>query len=139
MKPLDLFREIAQALAAEVESVSTDSKRLKLRTLLAKFGYEKRSGSNTAEIAKDLSEADLSVNPPMVRYGDSWEISTEDWIYLSIVKESTESSSANQPSPRRDWNSDGLFDKVAGLLLRTEREVEIKFVVPLLVLLGCTE
>ena len=57
MKSPDLFPGIAQALAVDVESASSDSKRLKLRTLLAKFGYEKRSDSNTAEITRVLSEA----------------------------------------------------------------------------------
>jgi hypothetical protein len=139
MKSPELFPEIAQALAVDVESASTDSKRLKLRTLLAKFGYEKRSDSNTAEITRVLNEADLTVNPPLVRYGDTWEIGTEDWIYLSIVKETCTSSGTKQPSPPRDWNSDEWFDKVAGLLLRTEREVEIKFAVPLLIRLGFTD
>ena len=139
MKTPDLFSEIAQALAADVESASSDSKRLKLRTLLAKFGYEKRSDSNTAEITKALSEAGLAVNPPLVRYGDIWEISTEDWIYLSIVKKSVDDSTVKKPSPPRDWNSDGWFDRVAGLQLRTEKEVEIKFAVPLLIRLGYSD
>jgi hypothetical protein len=139
MKSPDLFPEIAQALAADVESASSESKRLKLRTLLAKFGYEKRSDSNTAEITMALSEAGLTVNPPLVRYGDNWEISTEDWIYLSIVKETSEGSDTKQLSAPRDWNSDGWFNKVASLQLRTEREVEIKFAVPLLIRLGYTD
>ena len=125
MKSPDQFPEIARALASDVEGAASDSKRLKLRTLLAKFGYEKRSDSNTAEITKVLSEAGLAVNPPLVRYGESWEISTEDWIYLSIAKESAENSSHSHPSPSRDWNSDGWFDRVASLLLRTEKEVRL--------------
>jgi hypothetical protein len=139
MKTPDLFSEIAQVLAADVESASSDSKRLKLRTLLAKFGYEKRSDSNTAEITKALSEAGFAVNPPLVRYGDTWEISTEDWIYLSIVKESIDDLTIKKPSPPPDWNSDGWFDRVAGLQLRTEKEVEIKFAVPLLIRLGYSD
>ncbi|HHG2223781.1 MULTISPECIES: type I restriction enzyme HsdR N-terminal domain-containing protein [unclassified Synechococcus] len=138
MKSPDQFPAIAQALASDVESAASDSKRLKLRTLLAKFGYEKRSDSNTAEITKALSEAGLVVNPPLVRYGDNWEISTEDWIYLSIAKDSVESISRGV-SPPRSWNSDGWFDRVASLLLRTEKEVEIKFAVPLLIRLGYSE
>ena len=90
MKSPDQLPEIARALASDVEGAASDSKRLKLRTLLAKFGYEKKSDSNTAEITNVLSEAGLAVNPPLVRYGESWEISTEDWIYLSIAKESVE-------------------------------------------------
>ena len=139
MKSPDQFPEIAQALAADVESAASDSKRLKLRTLLAKFGYEKRSDSNTSEITKVLSDEGLSINPPLVRYGDSWEISTEDWIYLSIAKSSDNSSSQRLPEPPRDWNSDGWFDRIASLLLRSEKEVEIKFAIPLLIRLGYSD
>jgi hypothetical protein len=139
MKSPDQFPEIAQALAADVESAASDSKRLKLRTLLAKFGYEKRSDNNTSEITKVLSDAGLAINPPLVRYGDSWEISTEDWIYLSIAKGSDNSSSQRLPEPPRDWNSDGWFDRIASLLLRSEKEVEIKFAVPLLIRLGYSD
>ena len=139
MKSPDQFPEIAQALAADVESAASDSKRLKLRTLLAKFGYEKRSDNNTSEITKVLSDAGLAINPPLVRYGDSWEISTEDWIYLSIANGSDNSSIQRLPEPPRDWNSDGWFDRIASLLLRSEKEVEIKFAVPLLIRLGYSD
>jgi hypothetical protein len=139
MKTPDQFPEIAQALAADVESAASDSKRLKLRTLLAKFGYEKRSDNNTSEITKALSDAGLAINPPLVRYGDSWEISTEDWIYLSIANGSDNSSIQRLPEPPRDWNSDGWFDRIASLLLRSEKEVEIKFAVPLLIRLGYSD
>lgn len=139
MKPIDQFPAIARGLADDVESAAADSKRLKLRTLLAKFGYEKRSDSNTAEITRVLGEAGLSVNPPLVRYGDTWEISTEDWIYLSKAVESFESIADSRVAPPSDWNADGWFDRVVGLELRTEKEVEIKFVVPLLLRLGYTD
>lgn len=139
MKSPDQFPEIAQALAADVESAASNSKRLKLRTLLAKFEYEKRSDNNTSEITKVLSDAGLAVNPPLVRYGDSWEISTEDWIYLSIAKDSGDSSTQRLPEPPRNWNSDGWFERIASLLLRSEKEVEIKFAVPLLFRLGYSD
>jgi hypothetical protein len=138
MKTPYQFPTIAQALAYDVYSAATDSKRLKLRKLLAKFGYEKRSDTNTAETTKALSEAGLAVNPPLVRYGDNWDITTEDWIYLFIAKDSVKSV-IRGISPPRDWNSDGWFDKVASLLLRTEKEVEIKFVAPLLNHLGYSD
>lgn len=136
MKSPDQFPAIARALADDVQRASADSKRLKLRTLLAKFGYEKRSDSNTAEITRVLSEAGLSVNPPLVRYGDAWEISTEDWIYLSTAERPSIDSAAVRLTPPVDWNADGWFDRAPGLELRSEKEVEIKFVVPLLLRLG---
>ena len=141
MKSPDRFPEIARALAFDVEGAASDSKRLKLHTLLAKFGYEKRSDSNTAEITKALSEAGLAVNPPLVRYGESWEISTEDWIYLSVAEDVIDGSGHSDPSISlpSSWNSDGWFDRVARLLLRTEQEVGIKFAVPLLLRLGYSD
>lgn len=41
----------------------------------------------------------------------------------------------NDPLPPT-WNADGWFDRIADLDLRTEKEVEIKFIVPLLARLG---
>lgn len=136
MKRPDDFSVIAGAIAASVRCAASASKRLKLRTLLGKFGYEKRSDSNTAEITRVLSEAGLAINPPLLRYGDNWEISTEDWIYLSIADRPDDELSTKSPSPPANWNEDGWFDRVAGLTLRTEKEVEIKFAVPLLTRLG---
>jgi hypothetical protein len=140
MKPSAHFPDVAQALATDVDRASSNTKRLKLKTLLAKFGYEKRSDSNTAEITQALSDAGLAVNPPLVRYGETWEISTDDWVYLSMNEE----PSASEVSPRltalpQDWNADGWFDRVPGLLLRSEMEVEIKFAVPLLRKLGYSD
>lgn len=127
------------SLHTEVGRSVNGAKRLKLRTLLAKFGYSKRSDSNTTEITRLLSDAGLALNPPIVRFGDSWEITPEDWIYLSSRE--TEEKPADQtilalPS---SWNADGWFDRVASLELRTEKEVEIKFIVPLLNKLGYTD
>jgi hypothetical protein len=127
------------SLRADVERSASGAKRLKLRTLLAKFGYSKRSDSNTAEITRLLSEAGLAMNPPIVRFGESWEITQEDWIYLSIPDAEEESTDLHRSTLPRTWNSDGWFDRIAGMELRTEKEVEIKFIVPLLVRLGYTD
>lgn len=42
-------------------------------------------------------------------------------------------------APPPGWNADGWFDKISDLELRTEKEVEIKFIVPLLRRLGYTD
>jgi hypothetical protein len=127
------------SLRADIERSASGAKRLKLRTLLAKFGYSKRSDGNTAEITRLLSEAGLSMNPPIVRFGESWEITPEDWIYIS-VREAEEKPIDPSLSPLpRMWNADGWFDRIAGMELRTEKEVEIKFIVPLLARLGYTD
>ena len=55
----------------EVAQSKSHTKRLKLRTLLSKFGYSKRSDANTAEITKLLSDTGMALNPPIVRLNQS--------------------------------------------------------------------
>lgn len=126
---------IASAIKSDVEKSDKGSKRLKLRTLLAKFGVEKRSDVNTARITELLTCEGLSINPPIVRFGERWEISQRDWIYLSC------NALPEQPTPSvlSTWNADGWFDRVSELELRTEKEVETKFIIPLLARLGYAE
>ena len=123
---------VAAALRADVERATAGAKRLKLRTLLAKFGYAKRTDSNTAEITRLLSAVGLTLNPPIVRFGEAWEITFDGWIYLS---DDVPDVPPTDPLPPT-WNADGWFDRIASLELRTEKEVEIKFIVPLLARLG---
>lgn len=136
MPPPDRSSPVVSGLRADVEQSARKSKRLKLRTLLGKFGYAKRSDSNTAEITRLLNEAGIAMNPPIVRFGDSWEISHEDWIYLSIPDAEESPVSGRETAPPRTWNADGWFDRIAGMELRTEKEVETKFIIPLLTRLG---
>jgi len=135
----DQITQAVASLCAEVKRSASGAKRLKLRTLLAKFGYSKRSDSNTTEITHLLSEAGLALNPPIMRFGDSWEITPEDWIYLSNREAEDKPDDQIQLVLPSSWNTDGWFDRIAGLELRTEKEVEIKFIVPLLSKLGYTE
>jgi hypothetical protein len=126
---------IASKLKDNVEESSSGSKRLKLRNLLSKFGYKRRSDTNTAQITQILSDTGLTLNPPIVRFGEEWGIEYNDWVYLSVdVPQEPEA-----PSPLPTWNADGWFDRIAKLNLRTEKEVETKFIIPLLTRLGYIE
>ncbi|MGI9179492.1 MAG: type I restriction enzyme HsdR N-terminal domain-containing protein [Longimicrobiaceae bacterium] len=134
--------QIAEAIRKDVSSSRSARKRLKVRSLLRKFGYAKRSDSNTAEITQLLSGRGISINPPIVRLGNDWELSKEDWVYLSTDQQNASPRPVNGGSataPPSDWNGDEWFDRVADKALRTEKEVEIKFIVPLLTRLGYSE
>src|SRR5688572_24275250 len=109
MTSSDQLPSAAVALRADVNRSASGAKRLKLRTLLAKFGYSKRSDSNTAEITRVLSEAGLAMNPPIVRFGESWEITQEDWIYLSIRDAEEKPTTQALSRLPRTWNADGWF------------------------------
>ncbi|WP_257308815.1 type I restriction enzyme HsdR N-terminal domain-containing protein [Geothrix fuzhouensis] len=129
------FTQIAKSIRLDVEESTRGAKRMRLKSLLAKFGHIKRSDNNTAEITRLLSSEGLCMNPPIVRFGESWDISIDTWIYLSC-----ETPVETTPSPTLPtWNADGWFDKIAQMDLRTEKEVEIKFIVPLLHRLGYTD
>lgn len=123
---------VSAALRADAGRASTGAKRLKFRTLLAKFGHAKRSDRNTSEITQSLNAAGLALNPPIVRLGEAWEIRLDDWIYLSCEVLNEPPTAPLHPK----WNADGWFDRIANVELRTEKEVEIKFIVPLLARLG---
>lgn len=126
---------VALKLRDNVEQSSSGTRRLKLRNLLSKFGFKRRSDSNTARITQLLSDTGLTINPPIVRFGEEWGIEYNDWVYLSIdVPQEPEA-----PSPLPTWNADGWFDRIARLNLRTEKEVETKFIIPLLTRLGYSE
>jgi hypothetical protein len=126
-----------QEIREAIVNSSHGARRMKLKTLLAKFACEKRSDSNTAQITQFLTDAGLALNPPIVRFGEEWDIGPEDWIYLtdSYAKESTPSVLAETPEIK-NWSADPWFDRIASISLRTEKEVEIKFIVPLLFKLG---
>ena len=132
-----IIYEQASAISAKIRdgllSRSTGSGKLKLKTLLAKFGFQKRSDANTGMITTALADLGISINPPIIRFGENWEITTEDWIHLSTIG----ATCLIESSPSQtEWKSDTWFDKMAGYELRTEKEVEIKFIVPLLARLG---
>lgn len=132
--------DIANAIRHDISSSRSAAKRLKVRSLLRKFGYVKRSDSNTAEITRLLSERGISINPPIVRLGSDWELSVDDWIYLSTRDGSTTAGALEAPIlVPADWNSDAWFDRIEHTELRTEKEVELKFIVPLLARLGYCE
>lgn len=128
----DFFDAIAARIKNDVEQSLSGSKRLKLSTLLSKFGCKRRSDKNTAEITQLLSAFGLSINPPIVRFGQSSGVLSTEWVYLSIDVPEAPSPAIPLPS----WNADGWFDRITTLELRTEKEVETKFIVPLLTRLG---
>jgi hypothetical protein len=52
---------------------------------LKTFGFQKRSMANTIEITRLLTEAQISVSPPLIRLGDAWVTTLDDWAHLEII------------------------------------------------------
>jgi len=110
---------------------------MKVRSLLAKFGFAKRSDANTTVITQSLSNANVSVNPAIIRLGAEWQLDIDDWVFLTVSSAiAAPIEPASALSVPLNWNADGWFDRVDSIPLRSEKEVEIKFILPLLAKLG---
>jgi hypothetical protein len=140
MLPPDFAAEVAEAIRKDVDSSQLKAKRVRIKSLLRKFGFSKRSDSNTAEITRLLGRYGVSIHPPIIRLGVTWQLRADDWIHLATGGGST--ASADVPPdvlPEIMAKQDPWFGRIQDMELRTEKEVEIKFIVPLLTRLGYTD
>lgn len=116
---------------------------MKIKTLLKHFGFQKRSIYNTTVITELLFNKGLVINPSLMRLGEHWEQTTEEWVYISernTAPYSEDIANDNITPPfLENFNSDGWFDDLQTKEFRTEKEVETKFILPLLTRLGYSE
>jgi len=115
---------------------------MKLRSLLKLASIERRTDEAMCQLSQALFNVGITVNPGLTRTGESWTVNGDDWLYL---EKGTTSNATTQPKPdqadqlQKNWQSDPWFDEVQAKNLRTEREVETKFILPLLMRLGYSE
>lgn len=136
---LEKYIPVSLHLKEEVTLSKTGSKRLRVKTLLKKFGYNKRTERNTTIITEMLYKHDIALNPSIMKLGNDWELTYEDWVLLSSVECSDDAPVSDTNTLPPDWNHDGWFDVLPLKNYRTEKEVETKFIIPLLNRLGYTE
>lgn len=74
-----------------------------------------------------------------MKVGDDWQTGLEDWLYFENVANTKNEAPPPEHNPDSKWKNDPWFSEVQTRELRTEREVETKFVIPLLARLGYTE
>jgi len=133
------MEEIVKSICKEVQEKTTP-KRMKIKSLLRLFSYKKRSEYNTTLITELLNDNGLQINPSLMKLGDIWEQSMEDWVYISEKKnKKVETTSKEEINLPENWNNDGWFDNLSQKSFRTEKEVETKFILPLLSKLGYGE
>lgn len=131
--------EIAERLANEVLT-NEKPKRIKVRTLLRHFGYEKRTEDNSTKITKLLADRNILLNPSIMKFGDTWQLKPDDRVYLLERKDEVRKDEVQTiASVIYDYKSDKWFDEVLIKQFRTEKEVENKFIIPLLKRLGFTD
>lgn len=131
--------QIADKIAEEVIA-NGKSKRIKVRTLLSHFDYEKRTEDNASKITELLAERNILLNPSIMKLGDSWQLKLDDRVYLlERTKEVNEVKTDESKVKIYDYKNDIWFDEVLNKNFRTEKEVENKFILPLLKRLDYTD
>jgi len=138
MRDSDTRRDIVDSIKRSLASAKEGTKRLKVKTLLARFGFKRRTEENTTQITTALRDGGVFVVPSIMKLGEDWELNFEDWVYLSLVDNTVATKSPRKGAvvPPANWASDGWFDRLTSLKLRSEKEVETKFIIPLLARLG---
>jgi len=133
------FEKTADKLASEIFE-KNKAKHMKVRTLLGYFGYEKRTEDNSTLITELLENRNILLNPSIMKFGDTWNLKLDDRVYLlPRMQKAREEIDHNSKLSIYDWKKDSWFEDVTEKNFRTEKEVENKFILPLLTRLGYTE
>ena len=76
-------QEIAVALREAARRNKSGTTRLKIRTLLRKFGLKRRTVENAAQITDVLKQAGIEIEPPITKEGVSWPARFNDRVVLN--------------------------------------------------------
>ena len=130
------MRKVASKIASEILEKGK-TKRIKVRTLIKKFGFLKRTEESSRKITQILTEFEIYLNPSIMKIGEIWKLSLDDRVSLSheIKKEKKPIEFKINPN----FNDDKWFDQLENKVFRTEREVETKFIIPLISKLNYSE
>ncbi|MHB9072559.1 MAG: type I restriction enzyme HsdR N-terminal domain-containing protein [Desulfobaccales bacterium] len=126
---------IINEIKSAIESSSKKSKRLLFKTLLKNFGLKVKTKERAETLMKDLNDACIFVTPSLI------ECDRNEWVTLSINDPPIPLAEKEVPSPIQSENHDTL-DKLQEIISKrfnTEKEVEIRFILPLVALLGFVE
>jgi hypothetical protein len=127
---------IITEIRSAIESSTKKSKRLLCKTLLKNFGLKVKTKDRTEALMKNLNDADIFVTPSLI------DCDRNDWVTLSISDHSIRLSDKKETHSKIISDNHETLNILEGIISKqfnTEKEVEIRFVLPLLSLLGYTE
>lgn len=105
--------------------------------MLGHFGYKKRTEDCALNITELLAERNILLNPSIMKFGDTWNLKLDDRVYLlEKTKEIREDNKDVLEYDIYDYQSDPWFENIQTKQFLTEKEVENKFIIPLLKRLG---
>lgn len=132
------FQSVASAIREAINDSPKKSRRILLKTLLKMYGFKTRQRHRLDAIQQSLDDIGV-VSAPAVS-----EAGRNDWIILSVTVPHIPiddftlpvNNGNGVPAPIGD---DPWVSTIASKTFRSEREVEIRFVLPLLERLGYSE
>lgn len=132
------YLQISEAIRDAIAESPKKSKRVLLKTLLKMFGHKTRQKHWVEAIQSSFSDVGILMSPLLV------DLERDDWVVLSVtdpnlpVKDFTASQideeSISNKALMNSWAS-----SIGNKIFHSEKEVEIRFVIPLLEHLGYSE
>jgi len=131
--------QVASSIREAIEDSPKKSKRVLLKTLLKMFGHKTRQLHWIEAMSKCIAEAGILISPPLV------EVERDGWVVLSVtepqlpvgnfsLKDKEDMAGNNQ-----GLDPDAWLITISSKSFNSEKEVEIRFVLPLLERLGYLE
>jgi hypothetical protein len=131
--------QVASSIREAIENSPKKSKRVLLKTLLKMFGHKTRQRHWIEAIDKCITEAGVLISPPLV------EVERDGWVVLSVtdpqlpVGDFSQEDQEDSEGNNRDLAPDVWLTTISLKSFNSEKEVEIRFVLPLLERLGYSE
>ena len=131
--------QVANSIREAIEESPKKSKRVLLKTLLKMFGHKTRQRHWIEAMGKSLVDAGVLIAPSLA------EAERNGWVILSVTdprlpvgdfasKEQEDASGNKEAQSADTW-----LKTISSKVFHTEKEVEIRFVLPLLERLGYSE
>lgn len=130
--------QVSNSIREAIKDSPKKSKRVLLKTLLKMFGHKTRQRHWIEEMDKSLTKSGILVSPSLV------EVARDGWVVLSVTdpqlpvafpKDQGDDVATNNQS----LTQDSWLDTISSKSFNSEKEVEIRFVLPLLERLGYSE
>ncbi|MHC1701524.1 MAG: type I restriction enzyme HsdR N-terminal domain-containing protein [Humidesulfovibrio sp.] len=131
--------QVANSIREAVEESPKKSKRVLLKTLLKMFGHKTRQRHWLEAMDKSLTDAGVLFSPPLV------EVERDAWVVLSVtdprlpVGDFTPREQVDADGNKQIQAADPWLATISSKAFNSEKEVEIRFVLPLMERLGYSE
>jgi len=125
--------EALQEIKAAVESSPKKSKRVLVKTLVRACGFAVRTKERMALISEKLAAMGVSISPSLE------EVDREDWVTLTLMGQPPVPVFTGAAAASASETPDPWFDELQTKTFESEKEVEIRFILPLLERLGYSE